>query len=128
IIFAIGVAGAGCGPVAPIGPEPEATSFLGTPLLPVPLDSLRAIEMNRQLDEARAWKAAHPDSIDGYVWVGRRLAYLGRYRDAVEEFTSGLEAFPDEPHLLRHRGHRYITLRKLDRAIADLSRAAQGTE
>lgn len=124
----MGVTFAGCGLGTPIGPEPEATSFLGTPLLPATPDSLSAVEMNRQLADARALKAEHPDSVDGYIWVGRRLAYLGRYRDAVEEFTAGLDAFPDEPRLLRHRGHRYITLRRLDRAIQDLSRAAQLTD
>jgi len=30
---------------------------------------------------------------------------------------------PDSPHLLRHRGHRFITLRRFDDAVADFERA-----
>jgi tetratricopeptide (TPR) repeat protein len=36
-----------------------------------------------------------------------------------------LSKFPDDPRLLRHRGYRYITLRQLDLAVADLEKAAQ---
>jgi tetratricopeptide (TPR) repeat protein len=59
------------------------------------------------------------------IWVGRRTAYLGRYREAIEIYTRGIEQHPDEPRLYRHRGHRYITVRELDRAVADLRRAAE---
>jgi tetratricopeptide (TPR) repeat protein len=33
--------------------------------------------------------------------------------------------FPDDAHLLRHRGHRYISLRRFEDAREDLTRAAQ---
>jgi tetratricopeptide (TPR) repeat protein len=59
-----------------------------------------------------------------YIWLGRRLAYVHRYEDAVKIFTEGLEKYPDSYRLLRHRGHRYITLRQFDKAIADLQMAA----
>ncbi len=59
-----------------------------------------------------------------YIWLGRRLAYLSRYEEAVRVFTEGLEKYPDSYRLLRHRGHRYITLRQFDKAIADLQMAA----
>jgi tetratricopeptide (TPR) repeat protein len=59
------------------------------------------------------------------VWVGRRLGYLGRFRDAIAELSRGLSAWPDEPHLLRHRGHRYITVRDFEAARRDLQRAAE---
>ena len=35
---------------------------------------------------------------------------------------------PDEPRLYRHRGHRYITIRKPDLAIKDLQKAADLVE
>ena len=35
-----------------------------------------------------------------------------------------MRLYPDDPRLFRHRGHRYITVREFDRAIADLERAA----
>ena len=58
------------------------------------------------------------------IWLGRRLAYLYRYREAVEVFSDGLARFPESYRLYRHRGHRYITLREFDKAIADFERAA----
>jgi tetratricopeptide (TPR) repeat protein len=39
-------------------------------------------------------------------------------------YTRGLEKHPKSYRLLRHRGHRYITLRKFDAAIEDLKLAA----
>ncbi len=52
-------------------------------------------------------------------------AYLGQYREAIEHYTEALEKFPDSYKLLRHRGHRYITIREFEKAEADLWRAAQ---
>lgn len=68
---------------------------------------------------------------NNYIWYGRRLAYLMRYNDAIEIYTLGLKYYPDSYRLLRHRGHRLITIRKLGLAINDLKRASeliQGTE
>jgi tetratricopeptide (TPR) repeat protein len=102
----------------------EAISLLGDTLRAPELpDSLRAAR-ERQLTEARA-AYARDSSADALVWVGRRIAYLGRYRDAVEVFASGIEAFPDDARFYRHRGHRYLSLRRLDPAVQDLERAAR---
>jgi tetratricopeptide (TPR) repeat protein len=68
--------------------------------------------------------AARPDDADALIWLGRRTAYLGRYREAVEIFSRGIAQHPDDPRFLRHRGHRYITLRRFDLAAADLEQAA----
>lgn len=62
---------------------------------------------------------------DRYNLAGRLAALLGNHEDAVRLFSEGLDRFPDEPRLLRHRGHRYITLRDFEAARADLSRAAE---
>ena len=59
------------------------------------------------------------------IWVGRRLEYLERFDEAQELSTRGLELHPDSWKILRHRGHRWITLRQFDRAVDDLSRAWQ---
>jgi tetratricopeptide (TPR) repeat protein len=43
----------------------------------------------------------------------------------------GIEKYPDEARLYRHRGHRFISIRKFDEAIADFEKAGaliQGTE
>ena len=46
------------------------------------------------------------------------------FKEAIKIFSKGLEQYPDSARLLRHRGHRYITIRKFDLAINDLSKAA----
>lgn len=59
-----------------------------------------------------------------YIWLGRRLAYLYLYDSAIKVFTQGLAKNPHSFRLLRHRGHRYITLRKFDLAVNDLKTAS----
>ncbi|MHC4948232.1 MAG: tetratricopeptide repeat protein [Planctomycetota bacterium] len=103
----------------------EATSLLGEPLVRPGLDAELRAKREADLAEARARLEAEPKDEDAVIWVGRRLAYLGRYRDAVDVFTRGLEMHPDSHRLLRHRGHRFITLRRLDEAVDDLMRAAR---
>jgi tetratricopeptide (TPR) repeat protein len=76
------------------------------------------------LSAAKAAFDKDPSSADAIIWLGRRTAYLGRFRDAIAIFTRGIEQHPADARLLRHRGHRSITLRELDRAVADLSKAA----
>lgn len=63
-------------------------------------------------------------SAEKFVWLGRRLAYLWRYERAIAVYTNGLSGYPDNADLYRHRGHRYITTRRFNRAIADLRNAA----
>ena len=76
-----------------------------------------------QLAAAReAWER-HPTNADSIIWYGRRVGYTGDFAKAVAIYTEGLRHHPDEPRLLRHRGHRYVSLRDFPRAIADLSRA-----
>ncbi|HEX7119181.1 MAG TPA: tetratricopeptide repeat protein [Longimicrobiales bacterium] len=104
--------------------EAEAVSLLGEPLYRPEPDSASRAELDRKLDEARAAYARDPDDAEAILWLGRRLAYLGRYRDAIATFSEGIEKHPDDARFYRHRGHRWITVREFDRAIADLERAA----
>ena len=67
------------------------------------------------------------NSADNLIWLGRRTAYLGRYKEAIQILTTGVEAYPDDARVFRHRGHRYITIRCFDLAIADLKQAAKLT-
>jgi tetratricopeptide (TPR) repeat protein len=74
---------------------------------------------------------ADPNNADNIIWYGRRIAYTGDYRGAIEIFSEGIEKFSDDARMYRHRGHRYISIREFDRAIEDLERAAKlidGTE
>jgi tetratricopeptide (TPR) repeat protein len=64
-------------------------------------------------------------SEENYIWLGRRLAYLYLYDSAINVFTEGLAKYPASFRLLRHRGHRYITLRKFDLAENDLKKASE---
>lgn len=77
------------------------------------------------LAEARAKLDASPKDADLLVWYGRRLGYLGRFRESIEVFTQGAELHPADPRFLRHRGHRWISLHDFARARADLERSAE---
>lgn len=107
----------------------QAVSFLGEPLTPPEPPAEVAAEQERLLEEARERLAtAEPGSdeaADARIWVGRRLGYLGRYREAIAVFTEGIERFPEDARFLRHRGHRWLTLREPERAEEDLERAAE---
>jgi len=81
-------------------------------------------DFEAQLNDARK-NAETEASADNLIWLGRRTAYVGHYKDAIRIFTEGAEKFPDDPRFLRHRGHRLITLRCFDLAINDLKRAAK---
>ena len=89
-----------------------------------PLTKETRRDFETKLNAAR--KNAETDaSADNLIWLGRRTAYVGHYKDAIRIFTEGAEKFPDDPRFLRHRGHRLITLRCFDLAITDLKRAAK---
>lgn len=119
-----------CRPV-PVGdlpatsPAPEATSAAGRPLHapPIAADRRRALEEN--LARAAAEFEKNPDDVEAVIWLGRRTAYLNRFRDAISVFTRGIARHPGDIRLYRHRGHRYISVREFDKAIADLERAAR---
>lgn len=88
--------------------------------IPAPSEKLLS-----QYEEAKATFEANPEDLEALIWYGRRAAYLGQYRQAIDIFTKGLENFPNEPRLYRHRGHRYISIREYDKAIADFEKAAE---
>lgn len=106
-------------------PRAEALSLLGEPLFAPPIEAEARVRMEAQLMEARAEYNRHPNDADAIIWLGRRLAYLGFYRDAIEVFGEGIAKHPDDARFYRHRGHRFITTRQIGRAIADLERAAE---
>lgn len=82
-------------------------------------------DLNRQLEETWAEYDADPDNTDTIIWLGRRTAAMGEYRDAVTIFTEGVDKDPEDARMYRHRGHRYLTLRQFDRAADDLEKAAE---
>jgi len=104
--------------------QPEAVSLLGAPLFLRELPPETRLPLEADLAAAYEVYQRDPDNADAIIWLGRRVAYLGRYRDAVDIFTEGVRKHPTDPRMYRHRGHRYITLRRFDAAVADLQRAA----
>jgi tetratricopeptide (TPR) repeat protein len=108
--------------------RPEAISLLGKPLRAPVLGSETRQERTALLDAARrAWEK-NPRSANAIIWLGRRTAYLARYRDAIDIYSRGIALHPSDARLLRHRGHRYITIRDFERAVVDLSAAARLVE
>ena len=98
----------------------QTTSLLGKPLASPPANA----KVLEQLENRKKIYAAEPTA-DHLIWLGRFQAYSGDYRSAIETFTSGIEQFPDDARMRRHRGHRYITLRQFDEAIEDFDKAIQ---
>jgi len=112
---------------ATLPPGAEAISFLGDTLRAFPLAPETKVRYEAQLAEAKAAYDHAPTNADSIIWYGRRLGYLGRLREAIDVYSRGITLYPDNPWLYRHRGHRYISVRELDRAAADLERAAELT-
>ena len=105
-------------------PRIEAISLLGDTLRRPVISEERLAPMRTQRDSARVVWEADESSPDGLIWYARRVAYLGQFGDAIDLFSLGHDRFPEDPRFLRHRGHRYLTTRQLDLAIADFERAA----
>ena len=99
----------------------QAVTLSGQPLY-APAPSQATLD---QLAEARDNYKANPHDADNIIWYGRRTAYTGDFRGAIEIFSEGIEKFPHDDRMYRHRGHRYISIREFDRAIADLEIAAK---
>jgi tetratricopeptide (TPR) repeat protein len=97
-------------------------------LTPPQLTFAKRTELEAKLRAAKAALDAAPESEDALIWFGRRLAYLYRYGDAIDTFSRGIELHPQSYRLLRHRGHRYITVRRFELAERDLARAAKLAE
>lgn len=101
----------------------EVTSLLGARLVATPAPAAVRAKRERELADARAAYEARPDDPDAILWLGRRTAYLGRYREAIRIFGEGIAKHPRDARFYRHRGHRWITLRRFGDATADLARA-----
>jgi tetratricopeptide (TPR) repeat protein len=102
----------------------EAISMLGdtlyTPELPEELQQEYRAHLEKSITEYRL----DPEDAEAIIRLGRNLANLGEYREAINTFSQGIYKYPEDPRFYRHRGHRYITLRMLDQAVADLETAA----
>ena len=103
---------------------PEVVSLLGKTFYEPERSPEAQARLDSNLQVAEKNFLKYP-SEENYIWYARRLGYLSRFNDAIEILSQGLEKYPDSYRLLRHRGHRYISMRLFDRAIDDLTRASQ---
>jgi tetratricopeptide (TPR) repeat protein len=76
---------------------------------------------------ARAQQAvdADPRNITKIIALGVAQSGVRQFREAIETFTGGLSIAPNNALLLRWRGHRYLSTRQFDLAMADLTRGSQ---
>ena len=102
----------------------QAVSMLGDTLRALPLSPAVRARYEGQLADARRAYEHTPTNLDSIIWYARRLGYLGQLRESIEVYSLGLTLFPDNPWLLRHRGHRLLSVRDFDGAVRDLERAA----
>ncbi|HEY9230298.1 MAG TPA: tetratricopeptide repeat protein, partial [Gemmatimonadaceae bacterium] len=88
------------------------------------------VEYRAQADTgpvARAQKAlaADPRNVKLLIDLGTAQSGARQFREAIETFTRGLAIAPNDPILYRWRGHRYLSVRELDKALADFNRGNQ---
>jgi tetratricopeptide (TPR) repeat protein len=96
--------------------RPELTTLLGREVSARP-DSDGAIA------KADAALAADPRNVDLILAAARARDVALQFHAAIDVYTRGLAIAPSDVRLLRFRGHRYISVRQFDRAVADLQRA-----
>lgn len=85
------------------------------------------IEYRAQSDTgpvARAEVASAADSanIDLLIQLGVAQSGFRQFREAIRTFSRGIAIAPQNAMLYRWRGHRYLSLRELDRAEVDFRR------
>ena len=66
--------------------------------------------------------AADPKNVQRIIDVGVAQSGARQFREAIQTFTRGLAIAPNNPMLYRWRGHRYVSVREIDRARADLEK------
>ncbi|MEO0570501.1 MAG: tetratricopeptide repeat protein [Bacteroidota bacterium] len=99
----------------------EAITLLGDTLRTPPIKGGKS--KDNYETALKAYKK-YPDSAETLVWYGRRTAYLGHFQRAIAIYSEGIQKFPEDARLYRHRGHRYISTRQYDKAIIDFKKAA----
>jgi len=62
--------------------------------LPYPTPSEK---MLAQFDAAKQAYENETDNPEKIIWHGRRTAYLGKYTEAINIYSEGIDKFPDNP-------------------------------
>jgi tetratricopeptide (TPR) repeat protein len=66
--------------------------------------------------------AADPRNVQRFIALGVAQSGPRQMREAVATFTRALAIAPNDPMLYRWRGHRNLSVRNFDQAMADLTR------
>ncbi len=103
--------------------RPEMISLLGTAHYARPAKGEELARLQRDLTRAETVLAEDSDELEAHVMFGRRLSYLWRYHEAIAVYSDALDCFGDNASLYRHRGHRYLSIRRFGPAARDMARA-----
>jgi len=74
---------------------------------------------------AQAALTADPKNIDRFIALGVAQSGARQFREAIQTFTRALAIAPNNAMLYRWRGHRYLSVREIDRSMADLRKGLQ---
>lgn len=87
---------------------------------PAGVDYMALADTGGAVARAESALASAPGNVDSIIALGLAQSGIREYREAIATFTRGIEIAPDDPILYRWRGHRYLSVRELDSARADL--------
>ena len=108
----------------------SALGALQTPVQSVQYRSPAGVEYRSLPDteavtKAQAALAADRRNVARIIDLGVAQSGARQFREAIATFSRGLEIEPNNALLLRWRGHRYLSVREFDRALADLTRGSE---
>ena len=100
----------------------ETVTLLGDTLMSPEIREGKSLDQFKSAQNNYYRDQENPEML---IWYGRRVAYLGYFKEAIKIYTLGIEKFPYDSRFYRHRGHRYISTRQYDKAINDFKRALE---
>jgi len=71
---------------------------------------------------AQAALTADPKNVQRFIDLGVAQSGARQFREAIQTFTRAMAIEPNNAMLYRWRGHRYLSVRELDKAQADLTK------
>lgn len=111
-------------PIKLVNPDKtiETVTLLGDTLMSPEIREGKSLDQFKSAQNNYYRDQENPEML---IWYGRRVAYLGYFKEAIKIYTLGIEKFPYDARFYRHRGHRYISTRQYDKAINDFKRALE---
>jgi WD40 repeat protein/Flp pilus assembly protein TadD len=77
----------------------------------------------RRVERCSAILKADPDDVEAYHDRAHAYETLGRFAEAVADFTEALKRWPDNAHFVACRGTDHVGLKQYTEAAADLERS-----